>query len=159
MRAARQTSVQRRTQRSALQPLVGAAGKYLFAIGIIGAGLLAIPVLTGSSGYALSEAFGWRHGLNEKVTRAKRFYAIIIVSMLVGMLANYLGLDPIKALVYSAVINGITSPPLLLLIVLLSNRRGVMGKYTNRPWSNIFGWAAFILMSVATVAYFVTLFI
>ncbi|MGI8857945.1 MAG: divalent metal cation transporter, partial [Thermomicrobiales bacterium] len=74
-------------------------------------------------------------------------------------LANYLGLDPIKALVYSAVINGVTSPPLLLLIVMLSNRRSVMGKYTNRPWSNIFGWAAFALMTVATIAYFVTLFI
>ncbi len=118
---------------SALQPLLGAVGKYLFAIGIIGAGLLAIPVLTGSSGYALSEAFGWRHGLDEKVTRAKGFYAIIIASMIVGMLSNYLGLDPIKALVYSATINGITSPPLLLLIVLLSNRRTVMGKYTEPP--------------------------
>ncbi|MGI8855186.1 MAG: NRAMP family divalent metal transporter, partial [Thermomicrobiales bacterium] len=112
---------------AALQPLLGAAGKYLFAIGIIGAGLLAIPVLTGSSGYALSEAFSWRHGLDEKVSKAKGFYGIIIASMLVGMLANYLGLDPIKALVYSAVINGVTSPPLLLLIVMLSNRRSVMG--------------------------------
>jgi NRAMP (natural resistance-associated macrophage protein)-like metal ion transporter len=144
---------------SALQPLLGPAAKYLFAIGIIGAGLLAVPVLTGSSGYALSEAFGWRHGLDEKVTKAKGFYAIIIVSMVVGMLANYLGLDPIKALVYSAVINGVTSPPLLLLIVMLANRRTVMGKYTNRPWSNIFGWAAFGLMTAATIAYFVTLFV
>lgn len=144
---------------AALQPLLGAAAKYLFAIGIIGAGLLAIPVLTGSSGYALSEAFGWRHGLDERVTRAKGFYAIIIASMLVGMLANYLGLDPIKALVYSATINGITAPPLLLLIVMLSNRRSVMGKYTNRPWSNVLGWAAFALMTAATVAYIVTLFV
>jgi NRAMP (natural resistance-associated macrophage protein)-like metal ion transporter len=144
---------------SALQPLLGAAAKYLFAIGIVGAGLLAIPVLTGASGYALSEAFGWRHGLDEKVTKAKGFYAIIIVSMAVGMLANYLGLDPIKALVYSAVINGVTSPPLLLLIVMLANRRTVMGKYTNRPWTNIFGWAAVGLMTAATIAYFVTLFV
>jgi NRAMP (natural resistance-associated macrophage protein)-like metal ion transporter len=144
---------------SALQPLLGSYAKILFAIGIVGAGLLAIPVLTGSTGYTVSEAFGWRHGLDEKVTRAKGFYGIIIVSTLAGMLFNYLGLDPIKALVYSAVINGVTSPPLLLLIVLLSNRRSVMGKFTNRPWSNIFGWAAFILMTIATVAYFVTLFI
>jgi NRAMP (natural resistance-associated macrophage protein)-like metal ion transporter len=144
---------------SALQPLLGSFAKALFAIGIIGAGLLAIPVLTGSTGYTVSEAFGWRHGLDEKVTRAKGFYGIIILSTIAGMLFNYLGLDPIKALVYSAVINGVTSPPLLLLIVLLSNRRSVMGKYTNRPWSNIFGWAAFILMTIATIAYFVTLFI
>ncbi len=93
------------------------------------------------------------------MTRAKGFYGIIIASTVAGMLFNYLGLDPIKALVYSATINGITSPPLLLLIVMLSNRRSVMGKYTNRAWSNIFGWAAFALMTVATVAYFVTLFI
>jgi Mn2+/Fe2+ NRAMP family transporter len=144
---------------SALQPLVGSFGKVLFAVGIIGAGLLAIPVLTGSTGYTVSEAFGWRHGLDEKVTRAKGFYGIIIASTLAGMLFNYLGLDPIKALVYSAVINGVTSPPLLFLIVMLANRRSVMGKFTNRPWSNLFGWAAVALMSIATVAYFVTLFI
>ena len=144
---------------SALQPLVGSFGKVLFAIGIIGAGLLAIPVLTGSTGYTVSEAFGWRHGLDEKVTRAKGFYGLIIASTLAGMLFNYLGLDPIKALVYSAVINGVTSPPLLLLIVMLANRRSVMGKFTNRPWSNLFGWAAVALMSIATVAYFVALFI
>ena len=144
---------------SALQPLLGPYAKILFAIGIIGAGLLAIPVLTGSTGYTVAEAFGWRHGLDEKVTKAKGFYGIIIASTVAGMLLNYLGLDPIKALVYSATINGITSPPLLLLIVMLSNRRAVMGPYTNRPWSNIFGWSAFVLMTVATIAYFVTLFI
>jgi len=144
---------------SALQPLLGSYAKILFAIGIIGAGLLAIPVLTGSTGYTVAEAFGWRHGLDEKVTKAKGFYGIIIASTVAGMLFNYLGLDPIKALVYSATINGITSPPLLLLIVMLSNRRSVMGKYTNRSWSNIFGWSAFVLMTVATITYFVTLFI
>lgn len=144
---------------SALKPLLGPAAELLFAVGIIGAGLLAIPVLTGSVGYAVSEAFGWRQGLDEKVTRAKGFYGVIIASTLAGMLFNYLGLDPIKALVLSGVINGITSPPLLLIIVMLSNRRSVMGKYTNRPWSNIFGWAAVALMSIATVAYFVAFFV
>lgn len=144
---------------AALQPFAGPVAKLLFAVGIIGAGLLAIPVLTGSTGYTVSEAFGWRHGLDEKVTRAKGFYGIIIASTLAGMLFNFLGLDPIKALVFSAIINGVTSPPLLFLIVMLSNRREVMGKYTNRPWSNIFGWAAVALMTAATVAYFVTLFI
>jgi NRAMP (natural resistance-associated macrophage protein)-like metal ion transporter len=143
---------------SALAPLLGNAAKYLFAIGIIGAGLLAIPVLTGSAGYAVSESFGWRQGLDEKVTRAKGFYGVIVVSTLAGMLFNYLGLDPIRALVLSAVINGVTSPPLLLLIVLLSNKRKVMGRHTNGPWSNLFGWLAFALMSAATIAYFVTLF-
>lgn len=153
------TDINSAADAAALHPLLGPAAEILFAIGIIGAGLLAIPVLTGSAGYAVSEAFGWRHGLDEKATRAKGFYAVIIASTLAGMLFNYLGLDPLKALVYSAVINGITSPPLLLLIVLLSNRRSVMGKHTNSAWSNVFGWAAFILMTVATIAYFVTLFI
>ncbi|HCC58770.1 MAG TPA: iron transporter, partial [Solibacterales bacterium] len=144
---------------AALQPLLGRFAELLFAVGIIGAGLLAIPVLTGSTGYTVSEAFGWRHGLDENVTRAKGFYGIIIASTVAGMLFNYLGLDPIKALVYSAVINGVTSPPLLFLIVMLSNRRTVMGEYTNRPWSNIFGWAAVLAMTAATIAYFVTFFV
>jgi len=143
---------------AALQPLLGPAAEYLFAAGIIGAGLLAIPVLTDSTGYTVSEAFGWREGLDEKVTRAKGFYGVIIASMLVGMAINFLGLDPIKGLVFSAVLNGITSPPLLLLIVLLSNRRSVMGQYTNNGWSNVFGWAALALMTGATIAYFVALF-
>ena len=141
----------------ALQPLLGPAAEWLFALGIIGAGLLAIPVLSGSAGYAVSEAFGWHEGLDEKPHRAKGFYAVIVVSTLAGMLFNFLGLDPIRALVLSATINGVTSPPLLLLIVLLANRRAVMQQYTNGGWSNLFGWLAFALMSAATVAYFVTL--
>jgi len=144
---------------SALKPLLGSGAELFWAIGIIGAGLLAIPVLTGSVGYAVSETFAWRHGLDEKPGNAKGFYGVIIASTLVGMLLNYLGLNPIKALVYSAIINGITCPPLLLLVILLANRKSVMGRFTNGKWSNIWGWGAFALMSVATVAYFVTLFV
>jgi NRAMP (natural resistance-associated macrophage protein)-like metal ion transporter len=144
---------------SALKPLLGAGAVWCWAIGIIGAGLLAIPVLTGSMGYAVAETFDWREGLDEKPTRAKGFYGIIIVSTLVGMLVNYLGLNPIKALVYSAILNGIAAPPLLLLIMLLANRRTVMGRFTNSTWSNICGWTCFVLMSAATIAYFVTIFV
>ncbi|HEX7103157.1 MAG TPA: Nramp family divalent metal transporter [Nitrolancea sp.] len=143
---------------SALKPLLGSGAVWCWAIGIIGAGLLAIPVLTGSVGYAVAETFDWRQGLNEKPTRAKGFYGIIIASTLVGMLVNYLGLNPIKALVYSAILNGIVAPPLLLLIMLLANRRNVMGRFTNSAWSNICGWTCFALMSAATIAYFVTIF-
>lgn len=144
---------------SALKPLLGSVAELFWAIGIIGAGLLAIPVLTGSVGYAVAETFGWREGLNEEPRRAKGFYGIIIASTLVGMLFNYLGLNPIKALVYSAILNGIAAPPLLLLILLLANRRSVMGRFTNSAWSNIFGWTCFVLMSAATIAYFVTIFV
>lgn len=110
-------------------------------------------------GYAVAEAFGWRQGLDEKATRAKGFYGVIVLSTFASMLFTYLGLDPIRALVLSGVINGITSPPLLLLIVLLSNRRSMMGQYTNRAWSNVFGWAAVVLMSIATAAYFIAFFV
>jgi len=144
---------------SALKPLLGSGAVFCWAVGIIGAGLLAIPVLTGSVGYAVAETFDWREGLDEKPRKAKGFYGIIIASTLVGMLFNYLGLNPIKALVYSAILNGIIAPPLLLLILLLANRREVMGRFTNRTWSNICGWTCFVLMSVATIAYFVTIFV
>ena len=144
---------------SALKPLLGPAAEILFAIGIIGAGLLAVPVLTGAIGYAVAETFGWRQGLDEKATHAKRFYGVIVASTLVGMVVNYLGLSPIRALVLSSVLCALIAPPLLLLVVMLANRRSVMGRYTNGLWSNLFGWAAFALMTAATVAYFVTLFI
>lgn len=116
-------------------------------------------MLAGSTAYTVAEAFRWREGLNEKVRRARGFYAVIALSTLGGMALNFFGLDPIKALVLSATINGVTSPPLLLLlIVLLANRRSVMGRFTNNRWSNVFGVLALLLMTAATVAYFVTLF-
>jgi NRAMP (natural resistance-associated macrophage protein)-like metal ion transporter len=144
---------------SALKPLLGSGAVWCWAIGIIGAGLLAIPVLTGSVGYAVAEVFDWREGLDENPRRAKGFYGVIIASTLIGMLFNYIGLNPIKALVYSAILNGITAPPLLLLIMLLANRRSVMGRFTNSAWSNICGWTCFVLMSAAAIAYFVTIFV
>ena len=140
----------------ALEPLAGKAAEILFAIGLIGAGLLAVPVLTGSSGYAVAEAFGWRYGLSEKPRKAWRFYAVIVASTLVGLLINYLGISPIRALFWTAVINGLLAPPLLVLIMLVSNNKAVMGERVNGVGLNILGWAAAAVMFAAAIGLFVT---
>jgi len=103
----------------ALRPLAGNAASILLAIGLIGAGLLTVPILTGSAAYALAEAFGWRHGLAKKPTGAKQFYVIIGLAAIVGMLLNFLGIDLITALFWSAVLNGVLAPPLPVLLMLI----------------------------------------
>jgi len=133
----------------ALRPFAGDATYFLFAIGIIGTGLLAIPVLAGSSSYALSEAFGWREGLYRNLGQAKAFYGIIIISMLLGLGLNFVGLDPIKALIYSAVGNGIVAPVVLALIVLISSNKKVMGQWVNRRAVTVLGWMITGLMAIA----------
>jgi len=143
---------------TALQPLLGPVAKYLFAAGFIGAGIIAVPVFTGAIAYTVSETFGWREGLDEPLRRAKGFYVVIALSTLAGMIVTLLGLDPIKALVYSSILCGLVTPPLLLMIVLLANRRSVMETFTNNLWSNFWGWACFALMTAAAVAYLVGLF-
>ncbi len=136
----------------ALRPFAGNATYYLFAAGIIGTGLLAIPVLAGSSSYALAESLGWRRGLNYKLKQAYAFYGTIIISMIVGLLLNFIGLDPIKALIYSAVANGIVAPLVLLLIVMMSSNRKIMGEWVNKPSVTAFGWLLTVVMLVAGVA-------
>jgi NRAMP (natural resistance-associated macrophage protein)-like metal ion transporter len=140
----------------ALGPLAGDWATILFALGMIGSGLLAVPVLAGSSAYAISEAFGWRLGLEQKATRAWQFYLVIFVSMVVGAEINYLGINPIDALVWSAVINGVLAVPLLVLIMLIANNRGVMGSRVNGIWSNLLGWAATLAMAAAALGLFLT---
>ena len=140
----------------ALGPLAGNWATILFALGMIGSGLLAVPVLAGSSAYALSEAFGWKLGLEQKATRAWEFYLVIFVSMVIGAEINYLGINPIDALVWSAVINGILAVPLLVLIMLIANNRGVMGSRVNGIWSNLLGWVATLAMAAAAVGLFAT---
>ena len=140
----------------ALEPLAGPAAKYLFAVGLIGAGFLAVPVLTGSAAYAVSETFGWEYGLDTKPWEAKQFYAIIAASTLVGMLINFTGINPITALFWTAVINGLLSPPLLILIMLVSNNREVMGERTNGRLVNALGWAAAAIMVAAAVGMILT---
>jgi Mn2+/Fe2+ NRAMP family transporter len=136
----------------ALRPFAGDATYFLFAIGIIGTGLLAIPVLAGSSSYALSEAFGWKEGLYRDLKHARAFYGVIILSLLVGLSLNFIGLDPIKALLYSAVANGVVAPVVLALVVLISSNRKIMGEWTNRPIITRIGWVTTIIMAVSGIA-------
>ena len=135
----------------ALRPFAGDATYFLFAIGIIGTGLLAIPVLAGASSYAISESLGKRGGLNSKLKQAYAFYGVIIISLLVGLGMNFIGLDPIKALIYSAVGNGIVAPLILFLIVIISSDKRVMGEWVNRPHVKFFGWFITLLMTVAGI--------
>lgn len=142
----------------ALRPLAGDATYYLFAAGILGVGLLGIPVLAGSSSYAISESFSWREGLHKKLRQAYAFYGVIIISMIIGVALNFIGLDPMKALIYSAVGNGLVAPVVLVLIVLLSSNKKIMGDWANGSATKIVGWIATGLMIVAGVATLYSLF-
>ncbi len=133
----------------ALRPIAGENAYLLFAMGIIGTGMLAVPVLAGSASYALSESFGWKFGLYRKLKEANSFYGVIILSTLIGLGINFLNLDSIKVLIYSAVANGLIAPVILILIVLLSSNKKVMGEWVNHPVITIFGWIITILMVVA----------
>jgi NRAMP (natural resistance-associated macrophage protein)-like metal ion transporter len=141
----------------ALRPIAGNFATILLAIGLIGSGCLAVPVLAGSSAYAIAEAFGWKYGLDKRPGHAKQFYALIVIAMLVGVLMNFLGINPISALFWTAVINGVLAPPLLVLLMLIVNNPKVMGKHANRPWLTIVGWLTTILMFLAAIALFFTL--
>ncbi len=136
----------------ALRPFAGDATYYLFALGIIGTGLLAIPVLAGSSSYALAESLGWKEGLYRNLDQAKAFYGIIIISMLIGLGINFIGIDPIKALIYSAIANGLVAPFVLFMIIMISSNRRVMGRWVNKRSSTVIGWAVFGLMTFSGAA-------
>jgi NRAMP (natural resistance-associated macrophage protein)-like metal ion transporter len=152
-----QTNIESATDAAkALEPLAGAAAKYLFAAGLIGAGFLAVPVLTGASAYALAETFGWKYGLDTKPREAKQFYAVIVVSTLIGTTINFVGFNPIKALFWTAVINGVIAPPLLVLVMLVSNNKKVMGAHTNGRTANAVGWFTAALMFAAAAGMFLT---
>ena len=140
----------------ALRPLAGDASAILLAVGLIGAGVLAVPVLTGSAAYGVAEAFGWRSGLDEKPTRAPQFYVVIVAATLVGMAINFVGINPITALVLSAVLNGLVAAPLLVLVMLVSNDRRAMGQRTNGRLLNVIGWVTTIVMGLAAIGLIVT---
>ncbi|MBI2051786.1 Nramp family divalent metal transporter [Candidatus Roizmanbacteria bacterium] len=142
----------------ALRPLAGDFAFLLFAAGIIGTGLLSVPILAGSASYALSEAFGWKAGLYRKATQARGFYGIITVATLIGLLVNLTPIKPFKMLYLTAIFNGIAAPPLMLLILLISNNKNVMGQHTNSKISNILGLAITGVMGAAAVALFISLF-
>lgn len=136
---------------AALRPLAGDFAFYLFAIGIIGTGLIAIPVLAASASYAISESFGWKTGLNRKLKQASSFYGVIIVAMVLGIGLNFIGLDPIKTLIYSAVFNGVISPIMIFFILRLSASGEVMGVFKNTKTANAVGWIALVLISLSAI--------
>ena len=140
----------------ALRPIAGDAAALLLAVGLIGAGALAVPILTGSAAYGISEAFGWKSGLDRKVSRAPQFYGVIAVATLIGLAINFLGINPISALVLSAVLNGLIAGPLLILVMLISNDPRAMGERTNGRLLNVVGWITTAVMCIAALALIVT---
>ena len=140
----------------ALAPLVGPAAGLLFAIGVIGTGVLAIPVLTASSAYALSETFDWSYGLNASPLRAPQFYGVIVLATLAALGFNLLGVDPITALVLASVVSGLLTPPILVLLMLIGNNSTIMGERANGPAMNILGWGMTAIMTAAALALIAT---
>jgi Mn2+/Fe2+ NRAMP family transporter len=140
----------------ALRPLAGNTAYLLFALGLIGTGLLAIPVLAGSASFAVAELFGWRSGLDLSPRRGRRFYLVLAGAIVIGMILDVFVTNPIRMLFWSAVLNGVLAPPLLLLVMLVGNNRHIMGEHTNSFWLNLLGWTATALMTAAAVAFFMT---
>jgi NRAMP (natural resistance-associated macrophage protein)-like metal ion transporter len=133
----------------ALKPLAGDLAYLLFAIGVIGTGLIAIPVLSGSLSYIFTETFGWEQGLDKKFHEAKGFYVIIAISLILGLSLNYVGISPIDALIYTAILYGITAPVLIAIILHISNNKAIMGQHVNGITANILGGLALVIMTAA----------
>lgn len=144
---------------SALKPLAGEFAYLLFGAGIIGTGLLAIPVLAGCLGYLFAEAFGWQKGLDKKLKEAKAFYGTMLISVGGALVLNIIGLDPIQSLIYSAVLYGFITPFLIILILYIANSRLIMGAFVNNKLSNSLGFAALLLTSGAAIALIISLFV
>jgi NRAMP (natural resistance-associated macrophage protein)-like metal ion transporter len=151
------TEIQSATEAAqALRPLAGDAASLLLALGLIGAGFLGVPVLTGSSAYAIAESVGWAYGLDKAPRRAKLFYAMIVIPTLIGMMINFAGINPIRALFWTAVINGLVAPPILVVIMLVANNRQIMREHVNGYWTNIGGWVTTAVMFAAAIALLLT---
>jgi NRAMP (natural resistance-associated macrophage protein)-like metal ion transporter len=140
----------------ALRPLAGNFSAALLAVGLIGSGVLAVPILTGSAAYGVAETFGWQSGLDSRPTRAPEFYAVIVAATAIGIAINFLGLNPITALVFSAIINGLLAAPLLVILMLVSNNRHAMGSRTNGRGLNVLGWITAAVMGAAAIALIAT---
>jgi Mn2+/Fe2+ NRAMP family transporter len=140
----------------ALRPIAGNFAFALFSLGIIGTGLLAIPVLAGSAAYAIAETQGWTYGLNRKVMEARQFYAIIAIAIAGGVLLGFTPIDPIKALFWSAVINGVAAVPIMAVTIIVACRKDIMGIFVATPMQKILGWAATLLMGLAAVGMIAT---
>ncbi len=143
----------------ALKPLAGDAASVLFALGVIGVGFLAVPVMTTGAAYDLSQVMGWKHSLHAKPAEAKKFYIAIGVFTAIAMCLNFLGFNPMKALVYSGIVQGFSTPPLLLLIMLMTNNRKIMGDRVNSRGMNIRGWITTVAIFAATVGLVATWFL
>jgi len=140
----------------ALQPLAGRFASLLFALGIIGTGMLAIPVLAGSAAYAVSELFGWRASLESKPRNARKFYYVLSGATILGVCLNFVGIDPIRALFLSAVINGIVAVPLMFLLMLISEKRAIVGKFVLPLYLRVVGWIATGVMLIASLGFLIT---
>jgi Mn2+/Fe2+ NRAMP family transporter len=147
----------------ALEPLVstfpnaGYIAKVIFAVGVLGLGFLSIPILAGSAAYAFAEAFNLKEGLNQKLKKAHGFYGVITIATLIGLIINFVGIDPIRVLVFAAVINGVVAVPLILVIGLIAKNKAIMGQYKSGWLSNILVWATFAGMGAAAIGMFLTL--
>lgn len=139
---------------AALRPLAGDFAYILFALGILGVGLIGVPVLAGSAAYAVSEAMNWQWGLERKATDAHGFYGVIALSVLAGLIIQYSPISPMKALFWSAVINGVVAVPLMIVIILLASKKAVMGAYTANRWIILLGWLTVAVMGAASVRMF-----
>ena len=140
----------------ALRPLAGNFAYVLFSLGLIGSGLLAVPILAGSASFAIAELLGWRAGLDETFRRARRFYIVFGVAVLIGIGLDVFSVSPIRMLFYSAILNGIVAPPLMIAIMIVANNKAVMGDTTNTPLLNVLGWIATALMLAAAIGMAVT---
>jgi Mn2+/Fe2+ NRAMP family transporter len=136
----------------ALRPLAGNAAYLLFTLGLVGTGMLSVPVLAGSTAFAIAEGAGWRNSLEYRPRQAPEFYAILFVALGLGAGLNYLGFGVVPMLFWSAVINGVLAPPLIVMVVLLSSNRAIMGKYTASPLLRGLGWLTAAVMLVAAIA-------
>jgi NRAMP (natural resistance-associated macrophage protein)-like metal ion transporter len=140
----------------ALRPLAGKGAYLLFTLGLIGTGMLGVPVLVGSSAYAVAEGANWRGSMSDRPRKALAFYGVMAVAMALGLALNYLGLNAVKMLFWSAVINGLLAPPLILLVILLTSSRKVMGEQVNSPVLRYLGWATFVVMTAAAAGMLIT---
>jgi Mn2+/Fe2+ NRAMP family transporter len=156
LNAAGVTNIQTAAQAAgALKPLAGNFAFLLFSLGIVSTGLLAVPVLAGSGAYALAEARGWKEGLENKLSDAREFYAVIAFSVAAGVALDFSPIDPIKALFWSAVVNGVIAVPLMAVIMILATRKSVMGEFVVPAWQSVLGWLATAIMGLVAVAMFV----
>jgi Mn2+/Fe2+ NRAMP family transporter len=141
----------------ALKPLAGNSAYLLFTLGLIGTGMLGVPVLAGAAAYAVAEARNWRGTLEDRPHLAKKFYAIVASSMILGLALDYAGFNAVKMLFWSAVLNGVLAPPLIVLVVLLTSNKKVMGDRVNPPLLKWIGWVTAAVMAVAAIAMFATM--